>query len=227
MQDQAYIQDNNIPVMQGSEIINEPVANGNQIDGNDGFSITAADVADTVLDFVPLGGIKDIYQGFNNGDNLQLALGVGSVVLDIFTLGSASILKGVVKTGIKQSVKGGLFRKAKNIGKFSKLTVPMRRSTVKRLAKEGGIGLKGVRVKIDKRKEFLNSPFFGHANKNTITLFPNAFESPETLIRTLGHERTHIQQFKIYGQNFVENNSRVFENAAIGIEDAFIKYWRN
>ncbi len=225
---QRAIQDNNLPILQANEVINTPVANGNQIDGGDGFSITASDIGNTVADFVPLvGGVNDIRLGLQNGSNWQVALGFGSIILDVFTLGSASLIKGVVKTGIKQSVKRGLFRKAKNIGDFSKLNVPMRRSAVRRLAKEGGVGLKGVRIRIDKRKEFLNSPFFGHANKNTITLFPNAFESSETLIRTLGHERTHIQQFKIYGQNFVENNSRIFENAAINIEDSFIKYWRN
>jgi len=106
MQDQAYIQDNNIPVMQSSEMINEPVANGNQIDGDDGFSITAADVGNTIADFVPLaGGVNDIRIGLNTGNNWQVALGIGSIVLDIFTLGSSSLVKGVVKTGIKAGIR--------------------------------------------------------------------------------------------------------------------------
>ncbi|MEO1013139.1 MAG: hypothetical protein AAFX53_17730 [Bacteroidota bacterium] len=67
-----------------------------------GFSITAEDVADTVLDFVPIaGGVKDIYKGIRDGDGWQVAMGAGFVVLDVFTLGSASLVKGAVKTGVK------------------------------------------------------------------------------------------------------------------------------
>tara|TARA_R110002124_G_scaffold287024_2_gene469952 strand:- start:1589 stop:2566 length:978 start_codon:yes stop_codon:yes gene_type:complete len=81
------------------------IGNGNNLGGGDG-GITTADVVDTALDFVPIaGGAKDIYQGIRDGDGWQVALGAGSIVLDIFTLGSASLVKGAVKTGIKQGVK--------------------------------------------------------------------------------------------------------------------------
>jgi len=48
-----------------------------------------------------VGGVKDIYLGIRDGDGWQVAVGSGSIVLDVVTLGSASILKGAVKTGIK------------------------------------------------------------------------------------------------------------------------------
>jgi len=67
-----------------------------------GYNITTSDVVDTALDFVPIaGGIKDIYRGFENGDGWLVALGAGIIVLDVFTLGTASIAKGSIKTGIK------------------------------------------------------------------------------------------------------------------------------
>ena len=67
-----------------------------------GFSITSEDVIDTALDFVPIaGGVKDIYKGIRDGDGWQVAIGSGSIALDVVTFGSASILKGAVKTGIK------------------------------------------------------------------------------------------------------------------------------
>ena len=184
------------------------------------------------LDFVPIaGGVKDIALGIRDGDGWMVALGVGVIILDVFTLGSASLVKGTIKTSFKVGTraikKGVMFRKANNVGSFSNLTVPMRRSSVKRFAKEGGVGLKNVRIKIHKSEGLLKSPFYGLANRNTIHLFPNAFKNPETLIRTLGHERTHIFQYKVYGENFVKNNSGIFEKAAYGIEDAFIRYWKN
>jgi len=62
----------------------------------------AEDVLDTVLDFVPIvGGGKDIYQGIQDGNGWMVALGVGSIILDVGTLGGSSIVKGLAKTGIK------------------------------------------------------------------------------------------------------------------------------
>ncbi|MDZ4147697.1 MAG: RHS repeat-associated core domain-containing protein [Flavobacteriaceae bacterium] len=70
--------------------------------GGGGMGISAGDVADTVLDFVPIaGGVKDIYNGINEGDGWQVALGAGFIVLDVFTLGGSSLVKGGIKTGIK------------------------------------------------------------------------------------------------------------------------------
>ncbi len=67
-----------------------------------GFNITAEDVLDTALDFVPIvGGAKDIYKGIRDGDGWMVALGVGSIIADVFTLGGSSIAKGAIKTGIK------------------------------------------------------------------------------------------------------------------------------
>ncbi|MEL6276598.1 MAG: RHS repeat-associated core domain-containing protein, partial [Bacteroidota bacterium] len=67
-----------------------------------GFTITAEDVLDTAMDFIPfVGSFKDIYKGIRDGDGFQLAIGVGSLLLDIVTAGSASIIKGGIKTGLK------------------------------------------------------------------------------------------------------------------------------
>ncbi len=79
------------------------LANGNDVDGGGwDLNITGEDVLDTALDFVPIvGGVKDIYKGVRDGNWWDVALGVGSIVADVVTLGSSSLVKGVVKTGIK------------------------------------------------------------------------------------------------------------------------------
>lgn len=60
-------------------------------------------------------------------------------------------------------------------------------------------GLKGIKIKIDRGIEKMasNFPYFAAAQEETITLFPKAFTYYETLVKTPGHERTHIMQYSI------------------------------
>ena len=67
---------------------------------------------------------------------------------------------------------------------------------------------------------------YAHPNGKQIDLYPDAFSSPDTLIRTLGHERTHAFQFKTFGPAKDSVMSGRFEDAAYGIEDAFILHWK-
>jgi len=55
-------------------------------------------------------------------------------------------------------------------------------------------------------------------------IFPrtNAFRSQEELIRTLYHEKVHVEQFRTYGVSFVQENREHFEDLAYRAEDAFI-----
>jgi RHS repeat-associated protein len=62
--------------------------------------------ADIATDFIPfVGSGKDIYKGIRDGSGWMIALGVGGLALDVFTLGSASIVEGSVKTIVKQGAK--------------------------------------------------------------------------------------------------------------------------
>jgi RHS repeat-associated protein len=66
---------------------------------------TLSKVAETAVAFVPIaGGVVDIYQGIRDGNWWQVALGAGSIVLDVVTLGGSSIEKGLVKTIVKEAV---------------------------------------------------------------------------------------------------------------------------
>ena len=57
-------------------------------------------------------------------------------------------------------------------------------------------------------------------DKEGILLFPDAFRDLETLARTLGHERTHIMQHRIYGEPDTEMLG-LWEKAAYGIDHIF------
>ncbi|WP_209404957.1 FG-GAP-like repeat-containing protein [Pseudozobellia sp. WGM2] len=77
------------------------------VSGNEGgLGISTGDVLRTGADFVPfVGSGLDIYEGIRDGDGWQVAMGAGFLVLDVFTLGSASVVKGAVKTGVKVGTK--------------------------------------------------------------------------------------------------------------------------
>ncbi|MEO8234766.1 MAG: DUF6443 domain-containing protein [Flavobacterium sp.] len=56
-------------------------------------------IADIALDFTPvLGGLKDIYQGYQNGNYWQMGLGALIVTIDVATLGTDELLIGAGKT---------------------------------------------------------------------------------------------------------------------------------
>ncbi len=60
-------------------------------------------------------------------------------------------------------------------------------------------------------------------NINEIRLFPNAFRTKEELIRTIIHEKTHVEQYRLYGTGEVIKNPVRFETEACNTENAFIE----
>ncbi|MFS4454737.1 RHS repeat-associated core domain-containing protein [Maribacter sp. 2304DJ31-5] len=107
----------------------DPAADAQQFNEPEGFNITTEDVVDMALDFVPVvGGLKDIYNGIQEGNGWMVALGAGSIVLDVFTLGGSSIVKGAIKTGIKA---GGRSLAKRTLKKGAKYRRAAKRRAVK------------------------------------------------------------------------------------------------
>lgn len=100
------------PLSASSMPISNELFNGGGSESN--LGITAGDVADTVTDFIPIvGSGKDIYQGIRDGNWWQAAAGFGGLLLDIGTLGTASLVKGAIKTTVKQGIKAYTKKSAK------------------------------------------------------------------------------------------------------------------
>ena len=59
-------------------------------------------------------------------------------------------------------------------------------------------------------------------NIGGITFFPNSFRNKEELLRTLYHEKLHVQQFKEFGATYVQENRAYFEGLAEAQEEEFI-----
>lgn len=120
-----------------------------------------------------------------------------------------------------------MYRKAKNSGVFAQLPERMSKKHVRAVAKEYGIGLKGITLVIDADPDKLRDTFPNTGRADTVTvgridLFPKAFTSKEELTRTIYHEKIHVEQFREYGTEAVQNDRARFEQIAYDAEDAFI-----
>ena len=117
-------------------------------------------------------------------------------------------------------------RQTENVGAFSGLQERMSKKNVRAVAKEFGVDMKGLSITIDKNEELLALDIAGSANSGKvgeITFLPNAFRDKETLIRTIFHEKHHVEQYKKYGAEFVTANSTRFEQEAYEAEEKFIE----
>ena len=132
--------------------------------------------------------------------------------------------KGLENSGNNATM--ALYRKSKNTGVFSVLPERMTKKHIRQLAKEYDIDLKGLTLNIDTNEDLLRVRFTGRAdseNVGGITFFPNAFRSKEELLRTLYHERIHVQQFRKYGVDYVQAHKPEFEKIAYEEENEFIE----
>lgn len=119
-----------------------------------------------------------------------------------------------------------LQRKNTNIGAFSDLEIPMQKRKVKELAQKYGIDISGLKIKIQRDESFLYSEYLGvtdDKNMGRIDLFPLAFVDEEQLIKTLIHEKCHVEQFRKYGSEYVAAHAEEMEKEARAIE----KSWRD
>ncbi|MBG9793496.1 hypothetical protein ABD76_13620 [Paenibacillus dendritiformis] len=99
---------------------------------------------------------------------------------------------------------------------------------VEKIAEDAGIGLKGIKIEIVRDAELVGKDLYGWADPkgNRIILYPDAFSSKENLIKTLGHERIHIYQTKIFGKPQDHEMLLEFEKGAYGSEDSWWEYYR-
>jgi hypothetical protein len=127
----------------------------------------------------------------------------------------------VVSTGVGEGTE--LFRKTANTGAFEGLSEPMQLRHVQKVAKEAGIGLDGIKIKIVRDPELIGKGICGYASPrgNVIELYPDAFTNTESLVKTLGHERTHIYQVKTFGSAVDTTTLIEFEKGAWGSESSW------
>ncbi len=183
------------------------------------------------------------------GGNVDALLKM-STIFDVFTLGTAAVAKltgkkvwkevgeKAVKTVAgetseileKKLVEGyPLYRHKANSGSFSKLKEPMTSEHVKMICENGGIGYEGIKIKIVDDPELVGSGFFGytHPDGKVVELYPDAFVNRETLVKTLGHERIHVMQNRLYGTPEDSAICGLFEEAATRSEIDWWNYYKS
>ena len=121
----------------------------------------------------------------------------------------------------KMVLKRDIQRKEMNIGAFSNLKIPMQKRKVKEIAQRYDIDLTGLTIKIQRSEKLLTLPIAGstdYKNIGRIDLFPNAFIDEEQLVRTLIHEKCHVNQLKEHGFKYVQANLIEMEKEAYETE---------
>jgi RHS repeat-associated protein len=159
----------------------------------------------------------------------------GEAVLNVAALKGPQILAKFVGRGIKADAAvrrakfspTGMFRRTANTGPFAELKVPMQMRHVKAAAQQAGVGLKGVKIQIIRDPSLVGRQLYGYTppRGTTIQLYPDAFTDIEQLVKTLGHERTHVMQIKIFGAPTDVAELGLHERAAAGIEETFWQYF--
>ncbi len=143
--------------------------------------------------------------------------------------GAAFYGAGRAVSALKESIKSGskydLYRKESNTGSYKDLEELMQLKNVKNVANKAGVGLDGVKVKIDRNPELLGRNVYGYTDGKTITLYPDAFTNTETLVRTLGHERMHVYQVGVFGKPTSTDILGEFERGASMSEQSWWDYF--
>jgi hypothetical protein len=103
--------------------------------------------------------------------------------------------------------------------------LPQDMNVVRQVAARAGVGLDGVEVRI--RKSAPRPGMFGRTDRNGVLhLYPNAFKNEEELVKTLGHERTHVWQVRTYGYPDEDAMARRMEDGAKATEAQWWDYYQ-
>lgn len=121
-----------------------------------------------------------------------------------------------------------LHRRGSIKGEFSNYAIPLKKSSVRSIAKKYNIDLRSIKkLVIARDKELIGAGFFGSApvdKVGDIFLYPDSFKDEETLIRTLLHEMEHLRQYSEYGVDKVISDPVRFEKMARDAEENWNKF---
>lgn len=97
----------------------------------------------------------------------------------------------------------------------------MQKKEVLRICKRYGIDTHGLTFKIQRSEKLLALNIYGCAdydNIGRIDLMPNAFIDEEQLVKTILHEKCHVEQLRKYGKQYTQDNLGLMEKEAYNAE---------
>ena len=160
-------------------------------------------------------------------DNMKYADWKKSMVDgDVVNLKATNITKGLTNVSSNDTIalNRNVQRKESNLGAFSNLKIPMQKRKVREIAQKYDVDVSGLTIKIQRSEKLLSLGLFGstdYENIGRIDLFPNAFIDEEQLIRTLIHEKCHVNQLKKYGRKYVQEHLDEMEKEAYSLEESW------
>lgn len=108
------------------------------------------------------------------------------------------------------------------------LGLPRNLETVESYARSAAIDLDGVDVQIvDDQETIAYLDYMGavaRTDQQGVQLGPAAFQDEETLVRTLGHESVHVQQYR--EGRVTDSLTEPLEAEAYAAEEGFVDRWR-
>lgn len=117
----------------------------------------------------------------------------------------------------------GYYRVDKSVNPIEGYSEPMTKKHVKSIMKEMGVDYGKARVVIDKSTELVKTGFCGYTapDGKTVTLYPDAFQSREQLVKTIGHEKIHLDQVRAKGEVVDTDDGRAREREAVASEEGW------
>lgn len=84
---------------------------------------------------------------------------------------------------------------------FSDLKEPLQLKHVRKVLSDLGISYGDTKIKIIRDPDLIGKGYYGWTNPNMkeVQLYPDAFTTRMELVKTLGHERVHLEQMKLFG----------------------------
>ena len=121
------------------------------------------------------------------------------------------------------SIKLSFRRKNNQNTAFESLQEPMQSNHIKKVLSGIGIDYGNAKIKIIRDPKLVGKGFYGWTNPNgkEVQLYPDAFSSREELVKTLGHERVHLEQIELFGPARDDSEAVYYERGPRFSED----YW--
>lgn len=123
------------------------------------------------------------------------------------------------------------YNRARNRNAFKAIpykdyTEPMTKKHVRAVMKEMGVSYGKARITLVHNDELIGTGLFGYTNPNgkEVQLYPDAFMSREELVKTIGHEKVHLDQLKKYGPTNDANQGGIYEKEA---RDSETRWWED
>lgn len=111
----------------------------------------------------------------------------------------------------------------------SDLGLPRTLDTVEHYARAAAVDLEGIEVEVVDDAETIDYLDYMEAVARTdhlgVQLGPAAFQDEETLVRTLGHESVHVQQYR--EGRITDSLTESLEAEAYAAEEEFVEHWRS